>query len=34
VLGGAYKAGATVRRDVAPISPRTLERLKALEYVH
>jgi arylsulfatase A-like enzyme len=34
ILGSAYKAGATVRRDVAPISQRTLERLKALGYVH
>ena len=33
VLAGAYKAGAAVRRDVAPVSPRTLERLKALGYV-
>ena len=34
VLASAYKAGASVRRDVAPVSPRTLERLKALGYVH
>ena len=33
VLAGAYKAGASVRRDVAPVSQRTLERLKALGYV-
>jgi arylsulfatase A-like enzyme len=33
VLAGAYQAGARVRRDVAPVSPRTLERLKALGYV-
>lgn len=33
VLAGAYKAGATVRRDVAPVSQRTLDRLKALGYI-
>jgi len=33
VLAGAYKAGASVRRDVAPVSQRTLDRLKALGYV-
>ena len=33
VLAGAYKAGASVRRDVAPVSQQTLERLKALGYV-
>jgi iduronate 2-sulfatase len=33
VLAGAYKAGASVRRDVAPVSQQTLDRLKALGYV-
>lgn len=33
VLAGAYKAGASVRRDAAPVSQRTLERLKALGYI-
>ena len=33
VLAQAYKAGAAVRRDVAPVSQRTLDRLKALGYV-
>jgi arylsulfatase A-like enzyme len=33
VLAGAYKAGASVRRDVAPVSQRTLDRLRALGYV-
>jgi arylsulfatase A-like enzyme len=33
VLAGAYKTGASVRRDVAPVSPRTLEQLKALGYI-
>jgi arylsulfatase A-like enzyme len=34
VLAGAYRAGAAVRQDVAPIPPGVLERLKALGYVH
>ena len=33
VLAGAYRAGATVRRDVAPIPPRVMDRLKALGYL-
>lgn len=33
VLAGAYRAGASVRRDVAPIPPQVMERLKALGYL-
>jgi arylsulfatase A-like enzyme len=33
VLAQAYQAGAAVRRDMAPVSQRTLDRLKALGYL-